>query len=121
VTNVRQRSGPPLVCVTALSAAAQDVVLQLPFSGRIYHGVYPGGIDGEEDDITLNDVLRYEAACGKQVAWVYFLNNWYRSRAFPLATAKWIRADGAMPYIRLRLRSEDHKRGEGNAISPWRP
>ncbi|MGB8463837.1 MAG: glycosyl hydrolase [Terrimicrobiaceae bacterium] len=98
-----------IFAASRLSAEADGRVLLPPPTGKLYHGVYPGGIDGEEDDITLSDVLRYERASGRRVAWVYFSNNWYRSRAFPLATAKWIRAHGAVPYIRLMLRSADHK------------
>ena len=52
-------------------------------AGCLYHGVYPGGITGEEDDITLADVTSYESAAGRAVAWVFFSNNWYRSRDFP--------------------------------------
>jgi hypothetical protein len=47
----------------------------------------------------------YERAAGRQVAWVYFSNNWFRSRAFPKTTAEWIRSRGAVPFIRLMLRS----------------
>lgn len=71
----------------------------------MYHGVYPGGTSGEEDDLTPADEDAYERAAGRQVAWVYFSNNWFRSRAFPRATAEWIRARGAVPFIRLMLRS----------------
>jgi len=101
-----------LLIASGLSGEADSNVLLPPPPGKIYHGVYPGGIDGEEDDISLKDVLGYEAACGKRVTWVYFSNNWYESRAFPVAIAKWIRAHGAVPYIRLMLRSEDHKPGK---------
>lgn len=70
----------------------------------IFHAVYPGGQTGEEDDITPADLASYEQTVGKTAAWVYFSNNWYRSRAFPLATAAWIREAGSVPYIRLMLR-----------------
>ncbi len=60
---------------------------------------------GEEDDLTLQGLQSYESAVGKTVAWVYFSNNWYRSRKFPLDTATWIRDAGSIPYIRLMLRS----------------
>jgi Glycosyl hydrolase family 26 len=87
----------------APSLAAQR--LSVPPAGSYYHGVYPGGKTGYEDDITANDVASYEQTVGKRVAWVYFSNNWYRSRAFPLATATWIRSRGSVPFIRLMLRS----------------
>lgn len=77
----------------------------LPPAGQMIHGVYPGGVTGEEDDLTEADVLSYEAAVGKKIAWVYFSHNWYHGRVFPLETATWIRNLGAVPYIRLMLRS----------------
>ena len=70
----------------------------------MFHGVYPGGKTGEEDDITPADLTSYEQTVGKTSGWVYFSNNWYRERAFPLSTAQWIRAAGSVPYIRLMLR-----------------
>ncbi|MBN1538222.1 MAG: endo alpha-1,4 polygalactosaminidase [Anaerolineales bacterium] len=77
-----------------------------PPSGKLYHGVYPGGITGEEDDLTPNDLQIYEQAAGKTAAWVFFSHNWYHGRQFPLITASWIRQAGSIPYIRLMLRSE---------------
>jgi hypothetical protein len=68
--------------------------------------VYPGGRTGEEDDLLLSDLTSYEGTVGKTAAWVYFSDNWYRNHRFPLAAATWIRAHGAVPYIRLMLR--DH-------------
>lgn len=77
----------------------------LPPSGYLYHGVYPGGITGEEDDLSLNDLTSYETAAAKRAAWVYFSHNWYAERSFPLETVTWIRETGSIPFIRLMLRS----------------
>jgi hypothetical protein len=87
------------------AAAAPLQKVGAPPPGKLYHGVYPGGVTGEEDDLTPADLDAYEAQVGKPAAWVYFSNNWYRSRAFPAATASWIRDRGAAPYIRLMIRS----------------
>ncbi len=76
-----------------------------PPHGYLYHGVYPGGRTGEEDDLTLQDLRSYERAAGKAAAWVYFSHNWYRGRSFPRKTAEWIWKAGSVPYIRLMLRS----------------
>lgn len=76
-----------------------------PPSGDLYHGVYPGGITGEEDDLSLNDLTSYETAAAKRAAWVYFSHNWYAGRSFPLETVTWIRDAGSIPFIRLMLRS----------------
>jgi hypothetical protein len=85
--------------VTGPAAASMQESTYSP----IYHGIFPGGKTGEEDDITLADVTAYERAAGKKVAWVYVSNNWYTDRRFPTATATWIRQHGAVPFIRLML------------------
>jgi len=79
--------------------------MPLPPEGLLYHGVYPGGITGEESDLTLGDLRSYEQASGKTASWVFFSHNWYEGRAFPLETAEWIREAGSIPYVRLMLRS----------------
>jgi len=79
--------------------------IPLPPPGGLYHGVYPGGRSGAEDDLTAADLAAYEKTVGKRAAWVYFSNNWFQNRAFPVATAGWIREAGAIPFIRLMLRS----------------
>jgi hypothetical protein len=89
--------------------APEPVTMQIvgsPPDGQLYHGIYPGGASGEEDDLTLDDLRSYEEAVGKTAAWVYFSHNWYRDRRFPLETAAWIRDAGSVPYIRLMLRSD---------------
>ncbi len=87
-----------------------------PPAGKLYHGVFPGGLTGEEDDMTLADVQAYENAAGKHVAWVYFSHNWYYGRAFPAKSATWIRAHGSIPYVRLMLRSDPN---QGHADSTY--
>jgi len=78
-----------------------------PPTGRFYHGVFPGSVTGAEDDISAEDITAYEQAVGEGVAWVYFAHNWYQSRAFPLNSATMSRDRGAVPFIRLMLRSSD--------------
>ena len=82
-------------------------IISAPPAGQLYHSVYPGGVTGEEDDITLADVHSYEQAAGKSATWVYFSHNWYQNRRFPMETVTWIRDLGSVPYIRLMMRSDD--------------
>jgi hypothetical protein len=89
----------------APSPAPPSFEIPIPPAGYLYHGVYPGGIDGGESDLTLADKLSYEQAAGKKVVWVYFSHNWYEGSEFPIQTVEWIRADGSIPYIRLMMRS----------------
>jgi hypothetical protein len=79
--------------------------LVAPALGSLYHGVFPGGAHAREDTISEADVAAYEAAVGRRVAWVYFSSEWGVSRAFPRATAEWITRRGAIPFVRLMLRS----------------
>lgn len=97
---------------TPVPASAE---IPLPPAGSLYHGVYPGGVTGEEDDLTIADVTAYENAAGKTAAWVYFSDNWYHGRAFPVRTATWIRNHGSVPYIRLMLRS-DPEQGHADPV-----
>lgn len=85
--------------------AIPEVLAARP-SGWLYHGVFPGGKTGEEDDVTAAATDAYEKASGHRVAWVYFSNNWYKNTAFPTATCQWIALRGSIPYIRLMLRSD---------------
>jgi len=82
-----------------------------PPTGKLYHGCYWGGVgtdehDPTEHDVTAADVTRYEEAVGAKTAWIYFSDNWFESRDFPLSTCTWIRDLGKIPYIRLMLRSD---------------
>ncbi|MCX7848023.1 MAG: glycosyl hydrolase [bacterium] len=99
-----------LVVLGAGAVESGQYVIGVPPAGKVYHGVYPGGVSGAEDDITPADVDAYEAAVGRTCAWVYFSHNWYVSRAFPSATVAWIGQRGAVPYIRLMIRR-----------FPWKP
>lgn len=80
----------------------------LPKVNRLYQGVFPGGSNTWEADITPDQVTAYEAAAGQPVSWVYFSDNWFdgQSRAFPTESANWIRARGSIPYIRLVTTSQ---------------
>src|SRR5262252_3199279 len=90
-------------CSRSSASKAQPPVvprtLAVPPAGSLYHGVFPGGHTGDEDDVTPADVDEYERAAGRRVAWVYFSNNWFKSRAFPVATATWIRERGSVPFV----------------------
>jgi hypothetical protein len=85
------------------AAAVSTNAIAEPPAGKLYQGVFPGGRDGMGGDIVPADVRGYQRLVGKRPTWVYFCNNWYQSRRFPMATASWIRANGSIPYIRLML------------------
>jgi hypothetical protein len=97
---------PAIATASAATTESQPLTIAMPPSGQYYHGVFPGREDGEEDLIRPSDLVAYEQAVGKTAAWVYFSDNWFRGRAFPLENATWIRDTGSVPYIRLMLRSD---------------
>jgi hypothetical protein len=78
----------------------------------------PDDESGEEDNVTCADVLSYEDAAGGLAAWVYFSNNWDTEAhaKFPVETAKWIRARGSVPFIRLMLRKSTNEIKEANHV-----
>ncbi len=80
--------------------------LQYPEAGRLYHGVFPAGIDQPDSDVSRTNLQAYEETVGRRVAWIYMDDEWLFSRAFPSATTSWIKAHGAVPFIRLMLRSQ---------------
>jgi hypothetical protein len=104
------------VCVGALHAESRRVLP--PPAGKLYHGCYWGGVgtdthDPTEHDVAPQDVTRYEQAVGAKTAWVYFSDNWFESRKFPVEMCSWIHDLGKIPYVRLMLRSDvDQKHAE---------
>jgi hypothetical protein len=93
-----------LLVAPPLPARAPQRLLPPP-AGKLYHGVFPGGTAGLEDAITAQEVASYAQAVNAWPTWVYFSSEWGTSRAFPRRTAEWIRRRGAIPYIRLMLRT----------------
>jgi hypothetical protein len=79
--------------------------LEIPPAGSVYHGVHAGSAGGYEDRVDPAELDAYESAVGRKVAWVYFSSEWNKSRAFPMETAAWIHRRGAVPFVRLMLRS----------------
>jgi len=76
-----------------------------PRPSQLYHGAYTANKDGIGDDITPADLKSYTDKIGKGLAWVNLPNEWSHSRFFPADQARWIRQAGAVPCIRLMLRS----------------
>jgi len=100
-----------ILCGLVPHVAGRAPPVDPPPAGKLYHGFYWGGTgtdehDPTEHDVTPADVARYEEAVGAKVAWIYFSDNWFESRAFPAATCQWIRDLGKVPYLRLMLRSD---------------
>jgi len=100
------RSQRPGNAANAAQGSADPATLLTPQPGRLYHGVLPRGTTEPDSDASPAALDAYERAAGRRVAYVYFSNDWFRSRAFPATTAQWVRERGAVPFIRLMMRSQ---------------
>jgi hypothetical protein len=90
-------------------ADAGSTRIQVPPAGRVYHGVFPAGTTQPDADISMKAADDYRDAVGRPLAWIYFSNEWYRSKQFPRVTAEAIRERGAVPFIRLHMRSQQRQ------------
>jgi len=122
ISPTRNNSEYPTQLFTSTPADLHTRKLSLltPPTGYLYHGVFPGGMSGEEDDLVLENLHAYEESAGKNTAWVYFSHNWYKGHDFTLRTATWIRSAGSIPFIRLMLRSNPEQNHSDPAYSPVR-
>jgi hypothetical protein len=84
--------------------------IQLPPDGKLYHGVFPAGTTEPDSDISMQAADDYVAAVGRPLAWVYFSNEWYTTKSFPRVTAEAVRDRGAVPFIRLHMRSQQKQK-----------
>lgn len=86
-----------------LNTNAQGIKLIPPEYG-IYHGTMAGwGING--DSINAERIKNFITTAGKEVAVVYFGQNWFDGIKFPEAEAQQIYSLGAIPFISLLPRS----------------
>ena len=93
-----------LAATLAAAPGASAQTLQPPANGGIYHAAYPE-FRGSEDHVQTRFVTNFERLVGKEIAWAYFSNNWFKGIQFPQANVDKVRAAGAVPFIRLMARS----------------
>jgi hypothetical protein len=99
-----------LLSLHLLNTYAQSSPLLLT-EGKYWHGVYPGGCTGNEDDISCAGVNAYTQTVKRNVAWAYFSNNWFtpNDAVFPWDQVCAIHSIGTIPFIRLMLRPDTEK------------
>lgn len=99
-----------IVAALVASTASGAQLIVSPPPGKLYQGLYfddpNSGVDPTEHDVTAEDVARFEETLATKTTWVFFSDNWFESRKFPLGTCDWIQGLGKVPYIRLMLRSD---------------
>lgn len=79
------------------SADSQKV---LPPGSGIYFSAYPDFGDSE-DTVTVERIQNFEELAGKQIAWVYFSNNWIGGIRFPHEAVATIHQYSKLPFIRM--------------------
>lgn len=99
----------------ALSAQTMAQKVVPPETGA-YVGAY---VDAGplSDEVRPFEVANFENLIGKDLAWVYFSNNWVDGNIeFPKANVKSCRDMGRIPYIRLMPWSQVSARSNGDPI-----
>ena len=86
-----------IVAQTVYSADSQKV---LPPESGIYFSAYPDFGDSE-DTVTAERIEDFEALAVKQIAWVYFSNNWIDGIEFPHEAVATIHEYSRLPFIRM--------------------
>ena len=76
----------------------------VPDSGRIYHAAFPD-LGGTEDKVSAKKIHAFEKLVNKDIAWVYFSNNWYQHISFPKGAVAAIEKLGKVPFVRMMARS----------------
>lgn len=79
---------------------SSDTQKILPPSSGIYFSAYPDFGDSE-DTVTAKRIQDFEELAGKELAWVYFSNNWVDGIKFPHEAVATIHDCGRQPFIRM--------------------
>ncbi|RUM42804.1 MAG: hypothetical protein DSY80_06635 [Desulfocapsa sp.] len=88
------------------SPAAPDTVKLLPpLDNKIYFGAFPD-FGGPEDIVSQQRIKDFEVLAGKNIAWAYFSNNWFKGLTYPQSHIQAIRDSDAVPFVRLMPRSD---------------
>lgn len=96
-----------ILIIHSNSADLQNVSSYTPSEGTLFHGAFaPIKDQRSEHEVTQESIRSYEIAAGKDIAIGVVSNEWSMNRSFPTQQAEIIRSGGAVPYIRLMLRSD---------------
>ncbi len=76
----------------------------IPSELGIYHAAFPS-MGETEDVVTLEKIEEFENLAKKEIAWVYFSNNWFNGIKFPSQEVNIINESGKVPFIRIMPRT----------------
>jgi hypothetical protein len=88
----------------ARAATAAPAVRLAPPPRGMYHAAYPDFV-GTEDRVAAFRIRAFERQAHKQLAWVYFSDNWMGHIRFPAKNVAIIHGMGRVPFVRLMARS----------------
>jgi len=88
-----------------VSACKFDNNKLIPILEKKYFASFPN-FCGEEDCVSEKKINDYETLIEKEIAWVYFSNNWSNKIKFPTEEVNVILNKGNTPFIRMMARSE---------------
>jgi len=101
-----------LLCLLVFieSCAGESSDLCLPHNNTLWHGAFPPVPHHiNEMEITHESINSYINNSGKSLAIIAFSHEWSVNRSFPLEQVMAIHESGAIPYIRLMLRSDNRQ------------
>ncbi|OLV17392.1 glycosyl hydrolase [Deinococcus marmoris] len=110
--------GSVLALLLGLASPAVGQPGQAVKGPALAHGVFVASPEQPEDVVPEAQLNAYVAAVGRELAYVYLTNNWFRDRAFPAEQVARVRARGATPFIRLMLRSSDEEAVRPDPLFP---
>ena len=89
------------------SVTTGNVTLCIPDSGTFWIGVHPP-VQNHTSEMDLNDesIRSFSDAIGKKPAIITFSHEWSINRSFPEKQCNFIHSTGAIPWVRLMLRSD---------------
>ena len=77
-----------------------------PSNNQIYFGAFPD-FGGNEENISIETIQKFETLAQKKIVWACFSNNWWHGITYPKTRIHTISASGVIPYVRLMPRSDD--------------
>jgi hypothetical protein len=97
---------PAKLAVGPQCGADQRTIVAAPADG-LYHAAMPSLLHEDSLSVSRSEerVESFEKLAGRDLAWVYFSDNWFEGIQFPREAVEAVRDTGAVPFIRLMPRS----------------
>lgn len=91
-------------------SSGEQTQLCVPENGKLWNGAFPPvKYHLHEMEVTNDSIRSYVKSSKKALAIIAFSHEWSINRSFPVEQVQMIHANGAIPYIRLMLRSDNRQ------------